>query len=68
MKAGETLGVIIVVNYDVAEELRLLGYNYSKIHTSNCILYQFIESESLRKELLSKYDNGSFFVSKNICY
>jgi hypothetical protein len=68
VEAGETLGVIMVLDYDVAANLKQLGFNYSTIESNNCTLYQFIESDDLRKELMSTYDKGSFFMSKNICY
>lgn len=45
-----------------------LGFKYNEKEMDNKKVYQFFGTDELMKELTSKFDASSFFVSKNYCF
>ena len=62
------MGEIIILDKTKADELLSLGFNYTVRKIDNKKVFVFIQTKELMKELLSKFDKSSFFISKNVCF
>lgn len=62
------IGEIIIVNRDQADTLLSLGFKYTTRNIDNKEVFVFIQTNELMKELNSKFEQGSFFINKNICF
>lgn len=62
------MGEIIILDKAKADELEALGFRYIERKIDNKTAFVFIQTQEIMKELTSRYDNGSFFASKNVCF
>lgn len=62
------MGEILIFDKKQADILLSLGFKYRKRKINNKETFVFIQTNELIKELTSKFEKGSFFVSKNMCF
>lgn len=62
------IGEIIIINRGQADTLLSLGFKYTTRNIDNKEVFVFIQTNELMKELNSKFEQGSFFINKNICF
>ena len=62
------IGEVIIINRDQANTLLSLGFKYATRNIGNKEVFVFIQTNELMKELNSKFEEGSFFINKNICF
>ncbi len=62
------MGEILILNKNQADTLLSLGFKYKKRIIDNKEIFVFAQTNELIKELNSKFDKSSFFVSKNMCF
>ena len=62
------MGEIIVIDQNIADELRGLGFQYTTRYTDRQNLFVFIQTKELMKELCSKFGQGSFVISNTVKY
>ena len=62
------IGEILILDKSQADTLLSLGFKYTKRSIDNKDVFVFIQTHKLMKELNSKFEDGSFFVQKNICF
>ena len=51
-----------------ADTLVSLGFKYTIRKIDNKEVFVFIQTNELMKELNSKFEEGSFLLSKNVCF
>lgn len=62
------INIVYVLDKTKADMLASLGFKYNEKEMDNKKVYQFFGTDELMKELTSKFDASSFFVSKNYCF
>lgn len=62
------INIVYVLEKTTADTLVGLGFKYNEKEVDNKKVYQFFGTDELMKELTSKFDASSFFVSKNYCF
>lgn len=62
------INIVYVLDKTKADMLASLGFKYNEKEMDNKKAYQFFGTDELMKELTSKFDASSFFVSKNYCF
>ena len=62
------MGEIIVIDQNIAEKLRALGFQYTTRYTDRQNLFVFIQTKELMKELSSKFGQESFAISNTVKY
>lgn len=62
------INIVYVLEQTTADTLESLGFKYNEKEMDNKLVYQFFGTDELIKELTSKFDASSFFVSKNYCF
>lgn len=62
------MGEIILLDKSKADTLLSLGFRYIVRNIDNKQAFVFMQTNELMKELNSKFDKSSFFVSKNFCF
>lgn len=62
------IGEVIIINRNQADTLLSLGFKYAKRNIDNKEVFVFIQTNELMKELNSKFEEGSFFINKNLCF
>lgn len=62
------MGEIIILDKTKADTLLSLGFKYIKRNIDNKETFVFIQTNELMQELNSKFEEGSFFVQKNLCF
>jgi hypothetical protein len=63
------LKIISVMNFEKAEELKSLGFNYTVSTLSeNTTIYNFVENPELMAYINGKFSNRDFYISKNMCF
>lgn len=62
------MGEVIILDRDKADCLLSMGFKYIERTIDGHVAYVFIQTPKLMKELSSKYDKGSFFINKNVCF
>lgn len=62
------IGEVIILNQNQADTLLSLGFKYTKRTIDNKEVFVFIQTNELMKELNSKFEQGSFFVNKTVCF
>jgi len=62
------LNIICILDKSKVDILANLGFKYVEKEIDNKKVYQFLETTELMKELNSKFDMSSFFVTKNIYF
>lgn len=62
------IGEVLILDPQKAEQLQQCGFKYIKRNIDNKELFVFIQTNELMKELNSKFEQGSFFVNKAICF
>lgn len=60
------MGEIMTLDKSKADELSTLGYKYIERKTHNETVYVFVQTQELMKELGSRFESGSFFMSKTL--
>lgn len=60
------IGEILILDKTKADTLLSLGFKYTKRNINNKEVFVFIQTNELMKELNSKFEQGSFFVSKTV--
>ena len=62
------MGEVLILDKTKANTLLSLGFKYTKRNIDNKEVFVFIQTNELMKELNSKFEQGSFFVQKNLCF
>ena len=62
------MGEVIIMNKSKADTLLSLGFKYTTRNIDNKEVFVFIQTNEIMKELNSKFDQGSFLLSKNVCF
>ena len=62
------IGEVLILDPQKAEQLQQCGFKYTKRNIDNKEVFVFIQTNELMKELNSKFEQGSFFVNKTVCY
>lgn len=62
------IGEIIIMDKTKADTLLSLGFKYTTRKIDNKEVFVFIQTNELMKELNSKFEEGSFLLSKNVCF
>lgn len=62
------MGEVLILDQVKADTLLSLGFKYTKRIIDNKEVFVFIQTNELMKELNSKFEQGSFFVQKTICF
>lgn len=60
------IGEVLILDPQKAEQLQQRGYKYTKRNIDNKEVFVFIQTNELMKELNSKFEQGSFLLSKTI--
>ena len=60
------MGEVLILDQNKANTLLSLGFKYTKRNIDNKEVFVFIQTNELMKELNSKFEQGSFFVSKTV--
>ena len=61
------MGEIIILDKKMADTLLSYGFHYTLRKVDNREVFVFIQTKELLSELNSKFENGSFLLSKNVC-
>ena len=62
------IGEVIIMEKTKADNLLSLGFKYTTRKIDNKEVFVFIQTNELMKELNSKFEEGSFLLSKNVCF
>ena len=62
------MGEVLILDPQKAEQLQQCGFKYTKRNIDNKEVFVFIQTNELIQELNSKFEQGSFFVNKTVCY
>lgn len=62
------MGEIIIMDKSKADTLLSLGFKYITRNIDNKEVFVFIQTNELIQELNSKFEQGSFLLSKNVCF
>ena len=62
------MGEILILDKTKADTLLSLGFKYTTRKIGNKEVFVFIQTNELMKELNSKFEKGSFLLSKNVCF
>ena len=62
------MGEVLILDQDKADMLQQLGFKYTKRNIDNKEVFVFIQTNELMQELNSKFEQGSFFMQKNLCF
>ena len=62
------MGEVLILDKTKADTLLSLGFKYTKRNVDNKEVFVFIQTNELMKELNSKFEQGSFFVNKTVCF
>ena len=62
------IGEILILDETKADTLLSLGFKYTTRNIDSKDVFVFIQTNELMKELNSKFEEGSFFINKNICF
>ena len=58
------MGEVIIMDKSRADTLLSLGFKYTTINIDNKEVFVFIQTNELMQELNSKFEQGSFLLSK----
>ena len=62
------MGEVLILDPQKAEQLQQCGFKYTKRNIDNKEVFVFIQTNELMKELNSKFEQGSFLLSSNVCF
>lgn len=62
------MGEVLILDQGKADMLQRLGFKYTKRNIDNKEVFVFIQTNELMQELNSKFEKGSFFMQKNLCF
>ena len=62
------MGEIIIMDKSKADTLLSLGFKYITRNIDNKEAFVFMQTNELMQELNSKFEQGSFLLSKNVCF
>lgn len=62
------MGEVIIMDKSRADTLLSLGFKYTIRNIDNKEVFVFIQTNEIMKELNSKFEQGSFLLSKNVCF
>ncbi len=60
------IGEVLIFDKTRADILQSLGFKYTKRNIDNKEVFVFIQTNELMRELNSKFEQGSFFVSETV--
>jgi len=60
------MGEVLILDKTKADTLLSFGFKYTKRNIDNKEVFVFIQTNELMKELNSKFEQSSFFVSKTV--
>lgn len=61
------IGEVIILDKKKADALQLLGFKYVVRNIEDKEAFVFINTQELMKELNSKFEKGSFLITKYLC-
>lgn len=61
------MGEVIVLDKEKADTLLSHGFHYTVRKIDNKEVFIFIQTKELLSELNSKFEDGSFLLSKTVC-
>ena len=62
------MGEVLIVDQVKADTLLSLGFKYTKRNIDNKDVFVFIQTKELMKSLSSNFEQGDFFIQKNVCF
>lgn len=62
------MGEILIIDKDKADELIALGFKCYERRIKNNMVYVFTQTPELMGHIGNKFDSGSFFINKNLCF
>lgn len=62
------MGEVIIMDKSRADTLLSLGFKYTIRNIDNKEVFVFIQTNELMQELNSKFEQGSFFIGKNVLF
>lgn len=62
------MGEVIIMNKSKADTLLSIGFKYTTRNIDNKEVFVFIQTNELMQELNSKFEQGSFFIGKNVLF
>ena len=62
------MGEIFILDKSRADDLSSAGFKYTTRRINGKDVFVFIQTKELMKELNSKFEDGSFFIGKNVCF
>ena len=62
------MGEVIIMDKSRADTLLSLGFKYTTRNIDNKEAFVFIQTNELMQELNSKFEQGSFFIGKNVLF
>lgn len=62
------MGEILILDQVKADTLLSLGFKYTKRNIDNKDVFVFIQTKELMKSLSSNFEQGDFFIQKNLCF
>lgn len=62
------MNIVYILDKAKADKLSMLGFDYQEKKINDKKVYQFFGTDNLMKELGSHFEQGSFFVSKTLCF
>ena len=62
------MGEIFILDQAKADTLLSLGFKYTKRNIDNKDVFVFIQTKELMKSLSSNFEQGDFFIQKNLCF
>ena len=62
------IGEVIILDQNQADTLLSLGFKYTKRNIDNKEVFVFIQTKELMKSLSSNFEQGDFFMQKNLCF
>lgn len=65
---GDVMDIIYIFDEEKAKMLLAKGFKYIEKNIDNKKAFQFYGTDELMKELHSKFDASSFFVSKRLLF
>lgn len=62
------MGEVLILDKAKADTLLSLGFKYTKRNIDNKNVFVFIHTKELMKSLSSNFEQGEFFIQKNVCF
>ena len=62
------MGEVFILDQNQADTLLSLGFKYTKRNIDNKEVFVFIQTKELMKSLSSNFEQGDFFIQRNLCF